>query len=1243
MSDPKWTKEQLAAIETRGRNLLVAAAAGAGKTAVLVERIIRMITDPVNPVEIDKLLVVTFTNAAAAEMRERIGLALSKALNANPRSGHLSRQLALLNRASITTLHSFCLDLLRRYFYQLDLDPSFRVADEVEAELLRLEVLEELFEQRYNSDNTTFTTLVDAYGGPRDDAKLQDLVLELYRFSGSHPWPKHWLSGLADGFAIPQEQTLDDLPWINQVKEYIGQELDGVLGMLKQAALLARQPGGPEPYSATLAADIVNIQSLRDCCGDTWDKMYLSFADLKWGKLKPCKGEIDEALKERVKGLRDKAKERVKEIAATYFYADAELILRDLRSLAPLIQELAQLTIDFMDLYRQKKQAKGLVDFADLEHYCLAILLDEESKPGQLVPSPVARELQEQFAEVLVDEYQDINGVQETILQLVAKPHNRFMVGDVKQSIYRFRLAEPGLFLSKYQQYGVPENGAGCRVDLTKNFRSRSGVVNAVNFVFRQIMTRGAGEVDYDAAAELRYGADFPPREDGAAEEPVELYLIDRKEPEVTAVESQEDSEGSPPDEELEELDADQAEARLVGRRILEMVKGTADRPGPPLKVWDKHAGCYRPVTYRDIVILLRATTGRANTFLEELRSLGIPTYADLSTGYFEAIEVETFLSLLKVIDNPRQDVPLAAVLRSPMVGLKAADLAAIRLCAPAGDFYDAVRTAAGSNLGEVSHVLASFLENLARWRTQARRGPLADLIWTLYRETGYYDYVGGMVGGTQRQANLRVLYHRAKQYEGTSLRGLFRFLRFVERLRDTGSDLGSARSLSENEDVVRIMSIHKSKGLEFPVVFVAGLGKQFNLRDLTKDMLMHKEMGVGPQIIDLAARVSYPSLPKLLIRQRIKRESVAEEMRVLYVALTRAREKLILVGSVRDLAKSLEKWCGPVNHPNWPLPDGDLLSAKTCLDWLCPAVARHRAGRELLKLAGCEAEPVQQVATDASSWSVQVVNMADMQGKAVAGQDAYSEWLAHVRKMEPLADNGYLTEIDRRLGWRYPWSEVTARPAKVAVTEIKRRFDLEANQEEDNEFHRPVLTTRPRFLQQHQGLTAAERGSAIHLVMQHIPLDGVPDEEKIDSLLQQLIQKEILTPEQAAVIDPRLIIKFFTSPIGRRVLQAPKVKRELPFSLTLPAIEVYPDLSSQAGRDELVLVQGVIDCLVDEGDGLLLIDYKSDKVWPGQQSPVDRYRGQMNLYTRAVEDILGRRVKERVIYLFENGEILNL
>lgn len=1237
MSKNNWTNEQLAAISTRNTNLLVSAAAGAGKTAVLVERIIRMVTAPEKPVEIDKLLVVTFTNAAATEMRERIGAALTAQLSINPRSSHLIRQVSLLNLASITTLHSFCLDLIRRNFYKLDLDPGFRIADEVEAELLRLEAIEEVFERRYQDGETSlFARLVDTYGGQRDDSKLQDLVMQLFRFSSSNPWPKQWLHGLADNFNVASLNSLDNLVWIKEIKTHILRETTMALGLIKEALELAEKPGGPAGYIANLNQDICALEELQGSCQKDWNAMYLCFSSMSWGKLKPVKAEVDEEIKERVQELRNKAKDKINELKNTFFCVPMSEVMADLQALFQLIGELGLLTTDFIDAYQKKKENRGLVDFGDLEHLCLRLLLEPGSTPGSLIPSTVALELQGHFEEVLVDEYQDINEIQETILQLISKPNNRFMVGDVKQSIYRFRLAEPALFLKKHAQFNL-DSGTGKVVNLTKNFRSRQGVINAVNYLFSQIMTRNAGEVDYDAAAELRFGADYPPLD----EEKTELHIIDRNKDTDAVLNNVEHLE-EPGNEEQEEIDADQAEARLVGTKILQLVSASASGSSNGYRVWDRVLGEYRPVSFRDIVILLRATTGRANVFVEELRNLGIPTYADLGTGYFEAVEVDIFLSLLKIIDNPRQDIQLAGVLRSPIVGLNANELAQIRIAKGHGDFFDAVKAAASETSDELSLKLSDFLQSLDRWRTQARRGSLADLIWELFRETGFYDYVGGMVGGNQRQANLRLLYHRAKQYEATSFRGLFRFLRFMEKIRASGSDLGAARALGENEDVVRIMSIHKSKGLEFPVVFVAGLGRQFNMMDLNNDVLMHKELGLGPQIVNTETRVAYPSLLKTLIKNRLRNESLAEEMRVLYVALTRAREKLILVGSVRDLEKARENWAAQ-NSRGWQLNDSTILNAKSCLDWLCPAVIRHRQGRVLMPQGKTLAGIPYEIENDLSGWQVSFSHAREMLYPNLSNNEKQENILLDkISQLQSLEDMGLYKEVQARLGWEYSFKEVAGKAAKITVTEIKRRFEQLESEESGNVNVKPGMSKQPRFMQQDRGLTAAEKGTAMHTVMQHVKLQQIPEKADIVELLESLKIRELLTPEQVKAVDPNQVVQFFHTPLGQRVMNSIKVQRELPFCLAIPAEEVYPELQPEQCKGEYVLVQGVIDCLLDEGDGLILIDYKSDAVRPGQESPAERYRGQIKLYARAVESILGKKVKEGYIYLFETGEAIS-
>ncbi|MDD4238320.1 MAG: UvrD-helicase domain-containing protein, partial [Desulfotomaculaceae bacterium] len=1185
----QWTKEQRDAVTSRGGNLLVAAAAGAGKTSVLVERIIRRITDPVSPVDVDRLLVVTFTNAAASEMRDRISRALTGALNRYPGSKYLQRQVALLGRAAISTMHSFCLDLLRQYFYRIDLDPAFRVADATEAVLIQTEALEELFESRYaDGENLLFTGLVDSYGGRRDDTLLQELVLQAYAFARSTPDPAGWLAKLPDNFNIPRDANpgqdyFDQLPWAEILKIAVAIELAGSRADLEQALRLARRPGGPQPYLANLVDDLSMVAGLTKACaaGSSWSELYQGFQQAAFRKLATCRKELaDEDLVEQVKKLRDGVKKKISTLQREYFSRTPAELCADLATVAPLVGEIAALVKDFGETYRQAKATRGVVDFNDLEHYCMQVL----SEPGEQgpVPSQAAIELRRRFEEILVDEYQDINDVQETILRLVSRQGemepNLFMVGDVKQSIYRFRLAEPGLFLDKYRSYPVLAGGAERRIDLSRNFRSRRGIVDAVNFVFRQLMTPGVGEMAYDADAELIFGANYPESNSSSSDgkacdmsdfskadspenvavkcEPcefVELHLIESvgfsgslsTDPAAAGGDQTAGDNGQ--EHELEEeKDALQQEAGLVADRILELVHGT---PGgePGMLVYDRDSGAYRPLAYRDVVVLLRATSGSANTFVEEFRLKGVPVYAELATGYFEATEVETLLSLLHIIDNPRQDVFLAGVLRSPMVGLRAADLAKVRLAARRGDFYDAVVAAALAGWGELSERLVEFLESLERWRTQARQGTLADLIWSVYRDTGYYDFVGGLPGGSQRQANLRALQHRARQYEATTFRGLFLFLRFIERIREGGRDLGAARALSEKENVVRIMSIHKSKGLEFPVVFLAGLNRKFNFRDLNKDLLFHKDLGLGPQLVDAVARVTYPTAAKLALKHRLKMEALAEEMRILYVAMTRAREKLVLVGSTRNLAQSARKWCGPAGAEGWSLPDGYLGGVRSALEWLATALARHRDGAELRKLGLSEDSSQLEVAGDRSRWKIRLAVHSE---PATAEKTIEPEWLARVSRMEPLEPGPLAGVIKARLEWTYPAAGLLGRAAKATVTEIKRRFELAEDGEDalQRDF-RPPIGGRPLFMQEERGLSAAEAGTALHLALQHLDLKGALDTAAIRQFIEKMVEREILTAEQAAAIPAAKIANFFAGHLGARLLAGREVLRELPFT----------------------------------------------------------------------------------------------
>lgn len=1233
--DSTWTDDQWKAIVTEGKDTLIAAAAGSGKTAVLVERIIRKVTSPNQPTDVDRLLIVTFTNAAAAEMKNRIGEALEKALANHPASQHLRKQLSLLNRASISTLHSFCMDVLKRYYYKIDIDPSFRILDQTEGELLREEVLDDLFEEQYSIENNDpFFDVVDRFSNDRNDLELQVLVKKLYDFSRSHPNPAKWLEEIKSDYQLKETTILEDLPWYKPIIQDILMNLLGSKELLQYALNITREPSGPAPYAENLEDDIKQIDKLIENL-DEWDKLHESINHFKLGRLKSCRGdEFDKTLQEQVKNLRDKVKKNINNLQEELFSRSGKSFLTDLRELEPVMDVLINLVKQFAKRFQGLKQEKGVVDFADLEHFCLEVLKAEGTEPEEFIRSEAAFDYQGQFDEILVDEYQDTNHVQETILRLIARPkENLFMVGDVKQSIYRFRLAEPGLFLAKYKQFAGDKDGI--RIDLAKNFRSRKEVLDGTNFLFKQLMNETIGEIEYDKQAELKLGSEYSNEDHCHAE----LAIIDRN----TEEQDGDDTET------LAEVESAQLEARFIAQKIREII-GYGEHP--PLQVFDKKLNGNRNVTYRDIVILMRSMPW-APVFLEELKKIGIPAYAELSSGYFEAIEVTIMMSLLKTIDNPLQDIPLAAVLRSPIVGLTEDDLAHIRLHHKKGDFYDAlcIYLDKGAIVGDeqVYLKLHDFHEKLEGWRTRARQGSLSELIWQIFRETGYYDFVGGLSGGKQRQANLRALYDRARQYESTSFRGLFRFLRFIERMQERGDDLGTARALGEQEDVVRLMTIHKSKGLEFPVVFIGGLQKEFNQMDLRAKVLLHKELGLGTKLVNPRLRISYPTFPQLAIKRQMRQELIAEELRVLYVALTRAREKLYLVGTLKKAEKTIQEWQRHLGQKDWLLPDFDRYQAKSYLDWIGPALVRHQDCSPL-RIVGSQ-EVSSEIWSYPAKWKIELIHGLELQKEESEAQDAREEILHKVRKWEKVEQESQWSEkVVQQLSFRYSYKDAVKRRSKQSVTEMKRQKET-IDDFTDQQFLRPFkhpITDRPKFLQK-QELTPAEKGTAMHMVMQHVNLAEDISSESIKAQLEKMVHMELLSHEQAEQVRTEEILALFESELGEKIRDADTVYREVPFSLGIPAKQAYPDWNSDI--DETVLIQGVIDCLLVNGDDLTLIDYKTDRITSlykegfTEAAPIlrERYQFQLDLYGKAIERIINKQLKDKFLYFFDGGHVLKI
>lgn len=1244
-----WTDDQWKAIQARDKDILVAAAAGSGKTAVLVERMIQKILAEEAPINVDELLVVTFTNASAAEMRHRIGEALEKAIDNDPASRHLRKQLSLLNKASISTLHSFCMEVIRKYYYLIDVDPGFRIADVTEAQLLRDEVLDELFEEEYGKENNeAFFRLVDSFTSDRSDADLMEIVLSIYDFARANPSPQGYLQSLVDMYDVSAVKNIEELPFVELLLFDIELQLEAARDMILKALEIAKLPGGPAPRAENFLEDLQLIDSLMLAKQESWTVLYEAMQSWSFSRAKQVKGDsFDKELTEKAQKLRDKAKKKLQDLKDELFSRKPDSFLRDMDEMKPLIQTIVSLVKEFSVRFESVKKDKGLVDYADLEHYCLDILTGEITVEGVFHPSEAGLAYRRHFKEVYVDEYQDTNMVQETILKLIAKEDeaegNLFMVGDVKQSIYRFRLAEPNLFLSKYNRFRLDGEASGLRIDLARNFRSRKEVLDATNYIFKQIMGVKVGEIEYDEAAELKKGAPYPEDESF----PAELILIDQNR--VTDGSESAggiDDDAQPAEFDQIDLEQSQLEARTIAAKIKELVENRAHVYNPKTK-------SHRPIMYRDIVILLRSMTW-APQIMEEFKQQGIPIYANLSTGYFEASEVAIMMSLLRIIDNPFQDIPLASVLRSPIVGLNEEELAQIRLCKKTGSFWEAVHSFCMSKPAEHSESfyekVRHFYDLLREWRPVARQGSLSELIWQLYRDTHFYDFVGGLPGGKQRQANLRALYDRARAYEKTSFRGLFRFLRFIERMMERGDDLGAARALGEQEDVVRVMTIHSSKGLEFPVVFMAGMARSFNMADIRNPYLLDKEYGFASKYVNPEKRISYPSLPQIAFKRKKKMEMLAEEMRVLYVAMTRAKEKLYLTATLKDASKKIDQWNDSANHLDWLLKDFERASASSYIDWIGPAIVRHQDSG-VLKAVGAANDLVpEEITQHPSSWKIAIVHADEIQNQVSAQEEEEDHYLDLVMSGKKVPQSSALSDdIAARLSWVYLYPEASVHRSKQSVSEIKRFSELKDEQSGTDLVRRmkkPILK-RPRFMQE-KSITPAERGTAMHMVMQHLDLTKPVQAENITEKIYWMVNNELLTLEQAEVIPVELIVQFFQTELGRRYFQAAAIHREVPFTLALPAGEVYPNWKNE---EESVFVQGIIDCILEDERGLVLIDYKSDGItdrFKGgfeQAKPIleERYKVQINLYTKAIEQIWKRNVSERYLFFFDGAHILRL
>lgn len=1252
MGETKWTDEQLSAIKTRNCNLLVAAAAGSGKTAVLVERIIRIITNKDNPVDIDKLLVVTFTNTAAAEMRERIAAAISKALDKEPTSKNLQKQLTLLNRANITTMHSFCLDVIKNNFHKIDLDPSFRIGDQTEGILIKDEVIETLFEEKYDQEDTEFTSLVEAFSTYKNDDNLKELIINMYNFIMSGPWPENWLKENAEAFNIETMEKLNNSKWVLVLKNSIKVEIEGYIKMLEKAIEIINLTDGLEPYLETFSNELYSIKNAYNSIDCGLDDIYSSLCSISFGRLKSIKKDkvSDENVQNTVKSIRDDIKKKISELINNTFSVTPEEMLINIKGAYPTIKKLTEIVLEFGEKFSQKKKEKNILDFNDLEHLCLKILSDKDEN-GNIIPSKTAIEFKNLFDEVLVDEYQDSNNVQETIIELVSRRKdefpNVFMVGDVKQSIYRFRQAKPELFMEKYINYTLEESN-NRKIQLYKNFRSRKEVIDGVNYIFKEIMSETVGELEYTDEEALNLGASYENSEDenvilGGS---IEVNIIEKSIEESDLNKEKLDEE----DFENEEIEGVNLEGKIVAKRIKELMTTTGNNV---FKVLDKETGEYRPIKYKDIVILLRATKNWSESLLDELGQEGIPAYADTGSGYFESIEIRTIMSLLRVIDNPMQDVPVIAVLKSPIMGFSAEDLSIIRLKNKEKYFYENIADIAEGNICDISEELITrckgFLEKLEIWRNKAIYMPIDEFIWYLYMDTAYYGYVGAMPNGVLRQANLKILFQRAKQFEQTSFKGLFNFINFINKLTKSSGDMGSAKILGENEDVVRIMSIHKSKGLEFPVVFLCGTGKQFNLMDLNKNILYHDELGFGPDFVDLEKRVSIGTIAKEAIKKKMKLETLSEEVRILYVACTRAKEKLIITGTVNNIQKSIEKWVSSASLDYNLILPSEILKGKSYLDWIGMSLCQHNDGKVLREKIAVSNEISKD---DNSKWDIKLWKRSDI---VVNNEDGKLEEEKEVKLsiLEEEYDKDVYGEVDKRLSYKYPLKESTKLKSNISVSDLKKRnaefIDQHVEsiniEEVESKNKRTIIT--PKFLQEEKGLTAAEKGTAVHFVMKKIDLDKVSSIHEIKDQIQYLYENDFILEEEMKAVNPSKILNFFKSDLGKMMTElhkeGKKIYRELPFYTEISSVNIDNTLSEEY-ENEKVRLQGIIDCFFEYNGESILLDYKTDYVSKDNEAELQKkYIKQLDYYSDAVFKITGKKVSKRYLYSFYLEKVIEI
>ena len=1176
---------------------------GSGKTAVLVERIINKIVN--ENIDIDRLLVVTFTNAAASEMRERILDAIYKKIEENPENENLQKQITLINKASICTIDSFCLQVIKNNFYNLDITPNFRIADTSEIELLKQEVLEELFEEKYEEENIDFIKLINTYTSYRDDTPLKDLILKIYTYIQSNPFPKKWLNEKIEMFNLKDNLKEDFAKtiWGEILLRDLEEEVtDCILTLENIKSDLNKYPELDKFYK-TLVNDTQMLETLKINL-DSWDKAFEISRNIKFLTW-PRDSKNNFEIKDIAKNTRDKIKERLKKKLDKILIYSSEDANQDIYDMYEILIKLENVILEFDEKFKKRKKEKNILDFNDIEHYALEILLNIDDE-GNILPTDVAKTYMEKYTEIAIDEYQDSNLVQEYILNSISNGKNIFMVGDVKQSIYKFRQAKPELFLEKYDTYKLKDNKQeddNLKIQLFKNFRSRENVLDFTNLIFDNLMSKELGDIDYTEEEYLNLGASY---ENINQNFNTEIDIIDLQENQEQNKESifksnennveNEESETKEQEERIEDIEL---EAKFVAKRIKKLID-------EKYQVYNNKKKEFRDITYKDIIILLRSTKNTAAIFEKEIIRQNMPVFTDSSSTYLDSIEIQTIMSLLKIIDNPLNDIPLVTVLRSYIGGFTDNDLIQIRLSDKHSDFYTTLIKAKLDVDKELKEKIERFIESTEKWRKEQEYLSLDELIWKIYTDTGYYNYVGLMPNGKLRQANLKLLFEKAKQYESASFKGLFNFIKFIEKLQMQSGDTGSAKLIGENEDVIRIMSIHKSKGLEFPVVFLSSTGKGFNLMDLNNSILLHSDIGIGVKYIDYDKQIEYDTLSKASIKTKLLTENLSEELRVLYVALTRAKEKLIITGISKDNKKEISKMKEEI----------DIYSKneKKLNPILIKKYKKYKDWIQLVYLYN--EENIKDIC------SLNVYTQKDVIDKE---ETSSNEEKIDVKKVfdNKKIDKDKFEDLKEILEYEYKYKSSISIPNKISVTKIK---ELQNKVEKEKV---TAILPIPKFLRYDEDkITSAQKGTLIHLCMQKLNPKKQYNLNDIKELVEDLQIKKIITENEAKAINTFKVLNFTKSNLWNQMKDAKLIEQEKPFYINIPAKEIYNE-----DIEENVLVQGIIDLYyIDKNNNLVLVDYKTDYV-EKEEELVEKYKLQLDIYKRALEAALKRKVDKVYIY----------